>query len=220
MKIIRLWAFISASIFMLNTQAETRNAAAESTWIPTVTNEIFGKYLIHQLPTGYISSPIKTAISPDGSAFSASYARVADTPVTWQEMVTVEAFKGYAANPKMTPRIFLDILATGKAKFCEKSFYDILGTEEIGKYMAATMVRGCGYVQSPAAGLTVGEAYYELYIAIAGENDMYVLSRFVKTPSFDPKTYSTQAATITELKKSLMPISICAKVINNKCAGI
>jgi hypothetical protein len=218
MKILHLAVILVTFFCHSHAYSEDKKPSGYGSWTPTVTNEIFGKYLINQLPIGYLSTPIKTGVSPDGKSFTANYARVADTPTTWTEMVAIEAFKGYASNPKMTPRIFLDVLGKAKGKYCEKSFYSILGTEDIGKYMAASMVRGCGSVQSPAVGLKIDDAYYELYIAIAVGNDMYLLSRFVKTQSFDPKSYSIPEKTVLELKASLMPISVCSKIIENKCA--
>lgn len=199
------------------TPAKAEEADDVGSWQPTITTKIFGYYLINKLPVGYLSSPIKSSTAPDGSSFSALFARVADTPPTWQEMVSIEAYKGFATYPNSTPKTFLDYIAKGKSKFCEKSFYKNMGDERIGEFSAATMLRGCGYVQSPSVGMKIGEAYYELYIAVAGKRDMYLLSRFFKTSVYDPETFSLSPEKILEIKSSLMPIDTCEKVEANKC---
>lgn len=217
MKILNYLIMLLIIFSQGSASAKAKEADDVDSWQTTITTEIFGHYLINNLPVGYLTSPIKSSTSPDGSSFSALFGRVGDTPSTWQEMVSIEAYKGFATYPSSTPRTFLDYIAKGKSKFCEKSFYKNMGDERIGEFSASTMLRGCVYVQSPSVGMKIGEAYYEIYIAVAGKRDMYLLSRFFKTSSYDPETFSLSPEKISEIKSSLMPIDTCKKAEANKC---
>jgi hypothetical protein len=120
-------------------------------------------------------------------------------------MVTLKAGKGLAADPKLTPQLYLEKLAANVRGSCPNTFASrVIGPTTISGHDAFVAWLSCG------TGM-FAHSESSLSVAIKGTNDLYRISWDERGPA------SSQPIVYDEVKlgdrlKKLNAIRICAKV--------
>lgn len=94
----------------------------------------------------------------------------------WQEILSVEAYKGIAAQTTYGPDTMLKAIQGEYASHCASPLSAVqLGAEYINGYDSDTMLLGCPVLAEDFDGGMADEGTTGLYIAIRGRQDFYVI---------------------------------------------
>ena len=131
------------------------------------------------------------------------------TVQAWNEMITVQAFKGLPAEA--TPRRLLESIA-GRMRGVgpEHAVATGLGDLKVGERPAHAAIIGCATVPAGAAGAGDGQGELAYYVAIRGANDMVVVQRAVRGRAFDRQRPPITPQVATAMHGAMAPLSVCA----------
>jgi hypothetical protein len=131
----------------------------------------------------------------------------------WSQMITITGAKGLATNPNVTPKRFIEGMATGFKRACPNSFSALaLVDGKVGTFDAFTAVVSCG--TSPTTSGQTSES--AVITAIKGERDYYTIQWAERTaPSAIP--IQIDKSQWVERFKMLTPIKLC-KIIEGEAA--
>ncbi|TAM45795.1 MAG: hypothetical protein EPN55_07240 [Gammaproteobacteria bacterium] len=166
---------------------------------------IFGQRLVHGLPPGW-KPGFENA---SGGHYIMEYVPVGQTVQRWEEMITVQGFKGLAKNPKVSPEFMLRAMMAQHKKICnEKLIVQPLGVRKVDAHEAFAALIGCaGIPGDHRSGLKEGYGEIAYYIAIKGSQDMYMIHRAMRFKEGAP-TPGIVAA-LTKEMEVVEPIKLC-----------
>jgi len=173
-----------------------------------VVTTIFDQIVMFSVPNGW--KPAQQ--SANQAQYIIEFIPQDQTRQTWSEMITMQAFRGLAQNPRVTPRALLSVLADGIQKACGDQFLaQFLGDRKVDSFEAHAAVIGCGRLPSAVAGAKAGQSEIGLYVAIRGNNDAYVFQRAIRGAAFDKISPPISAANADESFLPLKDVKICVR---------
>lgn len=131
-----------------------------------------------------------------------------ETSEIWTQIVTLKGGKGLAANPKLTPQLYIEGFEGNMRGMCPDTFASKeIGQTTISGHDAYLAWLSCGAVKSG----TWTQSQSFIVVAIKGTNDLYRILWTERGPA------SSQPIVFDEVKwgdrlKKLNPIRICAEI--------
>jgi hypothetical protein len=168
----------------------------------TQISPVFSQLVMFSTPKGF--KPVFE--NSNGNRYIRESVLDGETVDEWSQMITVTGAKGLAADPNVTPQLFVTQIGAGFRRACPDTFSaKPLGAAKITGQDAFLAVVGCGTV------LAKMHSEVALIIAIKGSADDYTIQWAERGPA------STQPVAIDSDKwidrlRSLSPIKICPLV--------
>lgn len=192
----------------LMTRVCAGNAAGDEPTLRTIT-PIYSQLVVVDLPKGF--APAFEDAKDD------FYIREAvpkgQTVDDWRQMVTVTGAKGLASKVGLSPRAYLDQMATSFQNVCTASFASApLSEGRLGEFDMAIAVLSCGTASGEAAA-----KYSEttLFMFIKGQADLYSI-QWAERSSASPKPLRIDVDLWRARLKQLGPITLCPIVPGEK----
>jgi hypothetical protein len=162
---------------------------------------IFSQLVMLSLPKGFQTVFENT----NGTQYTREAVPDGETVDRWSQMITVTGAKGLAANPRVTPKSFLEQIADGFKKACPATFSaEVFKAFKISGRDAFAALAGCGTVS--ADGGEHSEA--ALLIAIKGTADYYTIQWAERGPA-SPRPLSLADTKWADRIGMLGPITLC-----------
>ncbi len=131
----------------------------------------------------------------------------------WTEMITLT---GTRDASKKTAAGSIDTAAAGYKQACASTFaYKRVGTTKISGWPAATAIISCGSAADEHGKAGAVHSETALYIAIAGEQDLYTIQWAERGPA-SPKPLSLDDPKWSVRGRELSPIRVCPRVDGEK----
>jgi hypothetical protein len=192
---------------MAQDKAKDKTPEARDQGHPTAQiSPIFSQLLLLSLPGGF--KPVFENLNPNGTGYIREAVLEGETVEQWSQMITVTGAKGLAANPNVTPQLFVTQIAGGFNRACPETFSSKgLGASKISGQDAFAAVASCGTVQS--GGTKHSES--ALLVAIKGSADYYTIQWAERGPAA-AQPIAPGDEKWTDRLKRLGPIKVCARV--------
>jgi hypothetical protein len=173
----------------------------------TMSIPIFSQVLVLTLPKGWKPGfqDVKRM------SYLAEFIPAEQTVQAWKEMITVQGARGQANNPAAAPKAYLDGISLRMRKFCgPDAVTQDLGATRVDAYQAHAAIMGCARApEAQRSGLAKGEGEVAYFVAIKGENELYIIQRAIRGAAFDSSKPPISAATLDQLWAPLQPIKVC-----------
>lgn len=173
----------------------------------TLTIPIFSQVLILTLPKGW--RPDFQSVKP--LSYLAEFVPAGQSVQAWKEMITVQGARGLANNPGADPKAFLDGISARMRRVCgDDAVTQDLGDTRVDAYEAHAAIMGCARApQALASGLAKGQGEVAYFVAIKGENELYIIQRAVRGGAFDRSKPPISAGTVDQIWAPLQPVKLC-----------
>ena len=206
------FALLAAFIYQVPSTASAEDAAMKSplgnaqSTTTSVTTEIFNQLVIFDIPSGW-----KTAQkSANQTQHIIEFIPQDQTITAWKDMITMQAFRGTALNPKATPVALLSVLAAGIQKACGDKFVaQSLGDMKVDSFDAHAAIIGCAKLPTDAAGAKEGQSEIGIYVSIKGSNDFYFFQRAIRGAAFDMNNPPISAANNDDAFLPMHSVKLC-----------
>lgn len=127
----------------------------------------------------------------------------------WQEMVTVQGFRGLADKAGMTPKIFLRRIAEGLNQTCPRQVLGYsLGERTIDGRPATLALLGCASL--PAKPGQPARSEFALYVAMTSGADLVLLQKARRGPPLAAEKPPLQGAELEAFWSVLQPLRLCS----------
>lgn len=210
---VRLFLLAALTLFVGAVPAQTPKADAakppkaapgKATHVPVLNHA-----LVLQIPKGWKKSHEQT--DAVRGRFVREYIPPGQSAQNWKEMITVEGFQNLSLDPASHPNDLIKILGSNIQKACKDNFVgQLFGTVRIDNADASIALLGCAKLPLDVpGGLKAGESEVSLYVVLKGVQDMYVIHRSRRGPSFDPATMQRQK--LEQWIAPMMPIKLCVR---------
>jgi hypothetical protein len=167
---------------------------------------IFNQLLLLSFPSGF------KAVFEQTNGSRTGYIRESvlegETGDQWSEMITVTGAKGLAANPNVTPQLFVGQIAAGFNRACPETFSSKeLSAAKISGQDATALVASCGTVQSG----NTKRSESALLIAIKGSADYYTIQWAERGPASGRPVALSDEKWADRFRR-LNPIKVCPRI--------
>lgn len=174
----------------------------------TSSTPLFGQVVLFSVPQGW-----KAAHQQErANSYILELIPEAQTLQGWSDMLTLQGYKGLAANANATPSNFLMLVGARIKEACPEHFVaQTLGNRTIDGHEAHVAVLGCARMSAPLAGAQTGQGEIALYVALKGSQDLYLIHRGLRGDGFERGKPPIHAANAEAVLRSLMPIKLCER---------
>jgi len=128
----------------------------------------------------------------------------------WQELLSVEAYKGIATHSTYGPDTMLKAIQGEYASHCASPLMAVqLGAEHINGYDSDTMLLGCPALAEDFDGGVADEGTTGLYIAIRGRQDFYVIHYSTRSSHSNPEQGPITPQNYRDYLARIQPLLLC-----------
>ena len=131
------------------------------------------------------------------------------TKEKWTEMFSVQGFKGLAQ--KADPQIILALSGKMHKDFCgEQMIFNLMKPFQVFGYPAQSAIVGCASIDKDhPSGLKKGMSEIAYYIAVKGEQDIYLFHKAKRGKEFKVNSPPLNMSNADDFISNFMPFKIC-----------
>jgi len=192
------------------------NEAEDKQTKKSVSIPIFTQIIVLTLPPDWSIKPVHENVTQQH--YIVEYLPKGQTLTNWHEMITLQGFKNLASAPQMSPKVLLSMLGNQIRKVCSDSFVvKYISSKNVDSYNAMSAVIGCGEVpNNHPSGIKKGQGEFGYYVAIKGNNEMYLVNRSWRGGAYSIETMPIDQDDLSTWISNFKTIKVCEK--NNKIA--
>lgn len=169
---------------------------------------IFSQLLSLGTPRGFVAVFEK----PTAVSYIREAVPQGETVDNWTQMITVSGYKDVATMPNLTPKAFLDTMASSFQHACPSSYgAKIMSEAKLSGFDAVVAVLSCG-VSPTTAGKTSESA---LIAVIKGQADVYTI-QWAEHGALSRSPIQVDEAKWQGRLNALAPIKLCPIVVGEK----
>ncbi|HIJ78689.1 MAG: hypothetical protein OEY01_06135 [Desulfobulbaceae bacterium] len=169
---------------------------------------IFSQKIKFKIPRDWESANEKTL----ATSYINEFLPKGQTLTSNSEMISISAYRSMSELYK--PFFLINQYKNNIVKVCKDNIlFNYLGETEIDGHQAAHAIIGCTSlpVDVPSVGLKKGQGEISYYLAIDGENDIYVFNKSIRTDSSQNSISLVTPENYKNFIKDIVPISLCPK---------
>lgn len=212
----RTWAGIGAFLLALSASGSERPAGEGPKAIPGVKRmavPVYGAMLELGMPAGWKLAHEEATKAQYIAEFIPAGQRLDD----WQDMITVQGFRGLGEHSGLTGKIFLRRIAEGFNRTCPGQVLGFGSSErQIDGRPAALALLGCAKLSANFKQPWRSE--YAVYIAVTAGPDLVLIQKARRGPALPLDRSPLQGAELESFLAPLQPIKLCSRsAANPRC---
>jgi len=212
----RTWAGVCAFLLGLSAWGSEWPAGQVPKAIPGVNRmavPVYGAMLELGMPAGWNLAHEEATKAQYIAEFIPAGQRLDD----WQDMITVQGFRGLGERPGLTRKIFLRRIAEGFNRTCPGQVLGFaLGERQIDGRPATLALLGCAKLGANFKQPWRSE--YAVYMAVTAGPDLVLIQKARRGPGLPVDRPPLQGAELESFLAALQPIKLCSSsAANPRC---